>query len=210
MTHQKPDIRKANPCPPCPPTASAWEKCVYWLGIGLGSGLPKRAAGTWGTVGGLIVAIPMLWLGFWGFLAITIVGCLIGSYICGKTSDLMGVHDDPHIVFDEWVGMWISLLPISYFYGAFKVAYLDIISYPYLDSMWHDGGFYYLLFIAFICFRFFDIIKPFPIKWVDKNVSGGFGILIDDVLAGIMAIVAAIFIFVMSVFFLAGLAGSTS
>ena len=42
-------------------------KLIYWLGIGLGSGLPKRAAGTWGTVGGLVVAIPMLWLGFWGF-----------------------------------------------------------------------------------------------------------------------------------------------
>ena len=112
----KPDVRKANVCPPCPPTASVWEKLIYWLGIGLGSGLPKRAAGTWGTVGGLVVAIPMLWLGFWGFLAVTVVGALVGSYICGKTSDLMGVHDDPHIVWDEWVGMWISLLPLKYCY----------------------------------------------------------------------------------------------
>ena len=75
----KPDVRKANVCPPCPPTASVWEKLIYWLGIGLGSGLPKRAAGTWGTVGGLVVAIPMLWLGFWGFLAVTVVGALVGS-----------------------------------------------------------------------------------------------------------------------------------
>ena len=104
MNH-KPDIRKSNPCPPCPPSATAFEKCVYWLGIGLGSGLPKKAAGTWGTVGGLIIALPMLLLGFWGFLAITIIGCLIGSYICGKTSDLMNTHDDPHIVFDDlWCG----------------------------------------------------------------------------------------------------------
>ena len=108
----KPDVRRANFCPPCPPTANVWEKLIYWLGIGLGSGLPKRAAGTWGTVGGLVVAIPMLWLGFWGFLAVTVVGALVGSYICGKTSDLMGVHDDPHIVWDEWVGMCVSLLPI--------------------------------------------------------------------------------------------------
>ena len=43
------------------------------------------------------------------------------------------------------------------------------------------------LLIAFVLFRFFDILKPFPIKWVDKNVSGGFGILIDDILAGLMA-----------------------
>lgn len=175
MTNHKPDIRKANPCPPCPANASAWEKCVYWLGIGLGSGLPKKAPGTWGTVGGLIVALPMLGLGFWGFLAVTVVGCLVGSYICGKTSDLMNVHDDPHIVFDEWVGMWISLLPL-FLLGS------NLNRSALFTSV---GGF--IIIFAFALFRFFDIIKPFPIKWVDKNVNGGFGILIDDVLAGLMS-----------------------
>lgn len=175
MTNHKPDIRKANPCPPCPANASAWEKAIYWLGIGLGSGLPKRAAGTWGTVGGLLVAVPMLGLGFWGFLAVTVVGCLVGSYICGKTSDLMGVHDDPHIVFDEWVGMWISLLPL-FLLGS------NLNRSALFTSV---GGF--IIIFAFALFRFFDIIKPFPIKWVDKNVNGGFGILIDDVLAGLMS-----------------------
>lgn len=172
----KPDVRKANVCPPCPRTASVWEKLIYWLGIGLGSGLPKRAAGTWGTVGGLVVAIPMLWLGFWGFLAVTVVGALVGSYICGKTSDLMGVHDDPHIVWDEWVGMWVSLLPILWLHF-------------YDDALLqgHKLSLLLLYFAAFVAFRFFDILKPFPIKWVDKNVSGGFGILIDDILAGLMA-----------------------
>ena len=172
----KPDVRKANVCPPCPPTASVWEKLIYWLGIGLGSGLPKRAAGTWGTVGGRVVAIPMLALGFWGFLAVTVVGALVGSYICGKTSDLMGVHDDPHIVWDEWVGMWVSLLPILWLHF-------------YDDALLqgHQLSLLLLYFAAFVAFRFFDILKPFPIKWVDKNVSGGFGILIDDILAGLMA-----------------------
>lgn len=172
----KPDVRKANVCPPCPPTASVWEKLIYWLGIGLGSGLPRRAAGTWGTVGGLVVAIPMLALGFWGFLAVTVVGALVGSYICGKTSDLMGVHDDPHIVWDEWVGMWVSLLPILWLHF-------------YDDALLqgHQLSLLLLYFAAFVAFRFFDILKPFPIKWVDKNVSGGFGILIDDILAGLMA-----------------------
>ncbi len=172
----KPDVRRANFCPPCPPTASVWEKLIYWLGIGLGSGLPKRAAGTWGTVGGLVVAIPMLALGFWGFLAVTLVGALVGSYICGKTSDLMGVHDDPHIVWDEWVGMWVSLLPILWLHF-------------YDDALLqgHQLSLLLLYFAAFVAFRFFDILKPFPIKWVDKNVSGGFGILIDDILAGLMA-----------------------
>ena len=183
----KPDVRKANVCPPCPPTASVWEKLIYWLGIGLGSGLPKRAAGTWGTVGGLVVAIPMLWLGFWGFLAVTVVGALVGSYICGKTSDLMGVHDDPHIVWDEWVGMWVSLLPILWLHF-------------YDDALLqgHKLSLLLLYFAAFVAFRFFDILKPFPIKWVDKNVSGGFGILIDDILAGLMAgVVLIVFVSVL-------------
>lgn len=183
----KPDVRKANVCPPCPSTASVWEKLIYWLGIGLGSGLPKRAAGTWGTVGGLVVAIPMLWLGFWGFLAVTVVGALVGSYICGKTSDLMGVHDDPHIVWDEWVGMWVSLLPILWLHF-------------YDDALLqgHQLSLLLLYFAAFVAFRFFDILKPFPIKWVDKNVSGGFGILIDDILAGLMAgVVLIVFVSVL-------------
>ena len=183
----KPDVRKANVCPPCPPTASVWEKLIYWLGIGLGSGLPKRAAGTWGTVGGLVVAIPMLSLGFWGFLAVTLVGALVGSYICGKTSDLMGVHDDPHIVWDEWVGMWVSLLPILWLHF-------------YDDALLqgHQLSLLLLYFAAFVAFRFFDILKPFPIKWVDKNVSGGFGILIDDILAGLMAgVVLIVFVSVL-------------
>lgn len=193
----KPDIRKSNPCPPCPKTATLWEKCIYWLGIGLGSGLPKRAAGTWGTVGGLIVALPMLLLGFWGFLAITILGCLLGSYICGKTSDLMNVHDDPHIVFDEWVGMWIALLPISYYkffdFGEIIENYYGFAIYNMMSN-YFINIFVYLI-VPFVLFRFFDIVKPFPIKWVDKNVSGGFGILIDDVLAGVMAMVLTYLIF---------------
>ena len=183
----KPDVRKANVCPPCPPTANIWEKLIYWLGIGLGSGLPKRAAGTWGTVGGLVVAIPMLALGFWGFLAVTVGGALVGSYICGKTSDLMGVHDDPHIVWDEWVGMWVSLLPILWLHF-------------YDDALLqgHQLSLLLLYFAAFVAFRFFDILKPFPIKWVDKNVSGGFGILIDDILAGLMAgVVLIVFVSVL-------------
>ena len=60
MTSHKPDIRQANPCPPCPATATAWEKAIYWLGVGLGTGLTKKAPGTWGTVGGLMIALPML------------------------------------------------------------------------------------------------------------------------------------------------------
>ena len=167
----KPDIKKSNCCPPCPKTATTFEKCIYWLGIGLGSGLPKKAPGTWGTVGGLLVTLPIMHLGFVGFLMITLLGCMVGSYICGKTSELMAVHDDPHIVFDEWVGVWIALLPVVYLgQKAMPLAWISIL-------------------LVFLLFRIFDILKPFPINWADKKVSGGFGIMLDDILAGIMSAV---------------------
>lgn len=170
MNH-KPDIRKSNHCPPCPTNATSWEKVIYWLGIGLGSGLPKRAAGTWGTVGGLIFGLIFyLFFGLTAFLILTLFGLIFGSYICGKTSDLMNVHDDPHIVFDEWVGIWIALIP----------------AYLLQDTVFgiYSIGSYIAIFVLF---RIFDIFKPFPIAWADKRVSGGFGILLDDVLAGILA-----------------------
>lgn len=177
-TPHKPDVRKANPCPPLPPHSTWWDRLIYTLGIGLGSGLPQRAAGTWGTVGGLIIALPLMLLGFIPFLIIIIISCLIGSYICGKTSELMNVHDDPHIVFDEWVGMWISLIPVSYVYKHLPLTILQ-----------QGWG---LIIVSFILFRIFDIIKPFPINWVDRHAQGGFGILIDDILAGIMAMIILI------------------
>ena len=173
----KPDIRKANDCPPLPTTATMLDRSVYWLGIGLGSGLPRRAPGTWGTVGGLIVAIPLLSLGFVPFLIITILSCVIGNWICGRTSKLMGGHDNPHIVWDEWAGMWLTLLPLSY---------MGIADGNFWQNIAQSSSVVAII-IAFILFRFFDIIKPPPIGWADKKVAGGLGIMLDDIIAGIMA-----------------------
>jgi len=180
----KPDISKANDCPPLPEHASALDRIVYWLGIGLGSGLPRRAPGTWGTVGGLIVAIPLMSLGFVPFLIITLLSCLIGIWICGRTSELMRGHDDPHIVWDEWAGIWITLLPFSYMGVSSENYWQDVSQTLSLIA----------IVIAFMLFRFFDIIKPPPISWADKKVAGGLGIMLDDIIAGIMA--AAVWIVV--------------
>ncbi|WP_435979431.1 phosphatidylglycerophosphatase A family protein [Psychrobacter sp. DM4] len=175
--NHKPDISKANNCPRLSATASLLDRIVYWLGIGLGSGLPRRAPGTWGTVGGLIVAIPLMSLGFIPFFIITILSSIIGIWICGRTSKLMQVHDDPHIVWDEWAGMWITLLPFSYL-GVASTSFWQDIS---------DTTSVFALIIAFILFRFFDIIKPPPIGWADRQVAGGLGIMLDDIIAGVMA-----------------------
>lgn len=175
----KPDIRKANDCPPLPVGASMLDRVVYWLGLGLGSGLPRRAPGTWGTVGGLIIAIPLLSLGFIPFLILTILSCILGVWICGRTAELMQGHDDPHIVWDEWAGIWITLLPLSY---------MGIADDNFWQNMSQELSIFAIVF-AFILFRFFDIVKPPPIGWADKRVAGGLGIMLDDIIAGIMAAV---------------------
>lgn len=175
----KPDIRKANDCPPLPVGASMLDRVVYWLGLGLGSGLPRRAPGTWGTVGGLIIAIPLLSLGFVPFLILTILSCILGVWICGRTAELMQGHDDPHIVWDEWAGIWITLLPLSY---------MGIADNNFWQNVSQELSIFAIVF-AFILFRFFDIVKPPPIGWADKKVAGGLGIMLDDIIAGIMAAV---------------------
>ncbi len=178
----KPDISKANVCPPLPSNATVLDKIIYWLAIGLGSGLPKVAPGTWGTVGGMLFAIPLMMLGFTAFVIITILANIVGIWICGRASQLMGVHDDPHIVFDEWAGVWIAMIPLAHFYH-----------YSLLVCVENCGGLLtikqkYLLIMAiiiFVLFRFFDILKPFPISVADKKLTGGLGIMLDDTLAGI-------------------------
>ncbi|MBR5495227.1 MAG: phosphatidylglycerophosphatase A, partial [Psychrobacter sp.] len=105
------------------------------------------------------------------------LACLLGNSICGRTSELMGGHDNPHIVWDEWAGMWLTLLPLSYMGIADGNFWQNIAQIPTIVA----------IIIAFILFRFFDIIKPPPIGWADKKVAGGLGIMLDDIIAGIMA-----------------------
>jgi phosphatidylglycerophosphatase A len=88
--------------------------------------------------------------------------------LCEITSRDMGVHDFGGIVWDEWIGVWITLMWL-----------------PLGGDIWADLAW---LAYGFALFRFFDIIKPWPIKWLDQRVHGGFGIMIDDVLAGIFGL----------------------
>jgi phosphatidylglycerophosphatase A len=88
-------------------------------------------------------------------------GFLLGVWICGKTARDIGVHDHGGIVWDEFIGFWLTMF----------------LAPP---------GLFWLL-SGFVLFRVFDIVKPWPIRWFDRHVHGGFGIMIDDVLAGVMA-----------------------
>ena len=137
---------------------------IHLLAFGLGSGCAPKAPGTFGT----LAAIPFWWLFLQDvplipYLCVLIAGFAFGVYLCEQTSKDLGVHDHGGIVWDEWIGLWITYIALP-------------------------AGIEWII-IGFALFRFFDILKPWPIKWLDEKVHGGFGIMIDDVLAGIFAFV---------------------
>lgn len=151
--------------------ASTLDKLVWFLGVGLGSGLVPKAPGTMGSLAILLLYPVWLWLGFMPSLIAMIIMSIVGIYICGRTADIMQVHDDGRIVWDEFAGQSITLLPLIYLAN--------------LAWWW--------IFPAFILFRLFDVWKPFPIGWADQHVSGGLGIMLDDLIAGLMAMLVLIF-----------------
>ncbi len=132
-----------------------------FFAFGFGSGLAPFAPGTFGTLMAIplyLLMAPLPWL---LYLVLTAIAFVVGVFLCDRASHLLGVHDHGGIVWDEFVGLWITL-------------FLVPNEWPWLLA-------------GFLLFRFFDIIKPFPIKWLDKKVKGGFGIMIDDVIAGLFA-----------------------
>ena len=134
---------------------------IHWLALGFGTGLVPKAPGTAGT----LVAIPLILLTASLTLPIKIAILLgislLGIYLCGKSAELLGVHDHGSIVWDEIAGFYLTALfvPVSYLWLA----------------------------LGFIFFRIFDILKPWPIKQLDAQVHGGLGIMLDDIIAGLFA-----------------------
>ncbi len=135
---------------------------IHFLAFGFGSGLAPKAPGTFGSVVGALIAWCMLWLAPMHYVLLTIIMFGIGVWLCGASSAKLGVHDHSGIVWDEIVGMMITyfLIPKGW--------------------IW--------LVLGFMLFRFFDVLKPWPISWLDKRVHGGFGIMIDDVIAGVFSL----------------------
>ena len=144
------------------PAAKDLSNPVHFLALGFGSGLAPKAPGTFGTV----AAIPVYWLLAQLPLSIyvltTVVVCIAGVYICHKSAQLLQVHDHPAIVWDEIAGFLITMIAVP------------------VDFLWCLAG--------FLLFRFFDIVKPWPISYLDRKVQGGLGIMLDDVLAGLIAL----------------------
>lgn len=137
---------------------------AYFFALGFGSGLAKKAPGTFGT----LVGFPLFWLTSTYSISTQLIVIfalfLIGIYFCDKTGKALGVADHGSIVWDEIVAMMLVL--------AFS------------PSSWLNWV------VAFLLFRLFDIWKPFPIKQFDAKLKNGFGVMLDDLLAAIYAILS--------------------
>jgi len=149
---------------------NGWESrhksLAFWWSVGFGSGLLRPAPGTWGSLLGLFIGYFILlqsqaaWLLIGGAAAVT----AISIFAVGHIEKVAGVHDAPEIVIDEIAGQWLAMVPLAL-----------------LPHGWLELG------ISFLLFRVFDIIKPWPIGPLDEKVSGGFGVMVDDLVAGVIA-----------------------
>jgi phosphatidylglycerophosphatase A len=136
---------------------------VDFLALGFGSGLLPFAPGTAGTVAAIPVYLLLQPLAAPYYIAIVVLLALAGIAICGQAARHLGVHDHPGIVWDEIVG------------------YLVTMAFAPPGWLWIGLG--------FVLFRLFDILKPWPIRWCDRQVDGGLGIMLDDLLAGVFSAV---------------------
>ena len=132
-----------------------------FLAFGFGSGLAPFAPGTFGTMAAVPLYLLASSLELPMYLGLTLLLFLAGVWICGRCERVLGVQDHSGIVWDEIVGFLIAMI-------AAPVSLTTLVS-------------------GFVLFRLFDVLKPWPIGFLDRRMHGGLGIMLDDVLAGIYA-----------------------
>ena len=149
----------------------AMEHPGHFFALGLGSGLSRISPGTAGTLLAWFM-FPFLnnyfSAGMWAFMLL--VGFVFGSWFCGLTARHLGTEDPSCINWDEMVAFWLILL---------------FIMPATMSEQW----------IAFLLFRFFDIVKPPPIRYFDQRLKGGFGIMFDDIIAAFFTLLVIAFFY---------------
>lgn len=133
----------------------------HFLALGFGSGLAPYAPGTFGTLAAVPVYLLCAALPSWLYLPVLAAAFAAGVWLCGRTARALEAHDHPGIVWDEVVG------------------FLATMTFVPPGWAWIAAG--------FVCFRVFDVLKPWPIRALDRHVHGGLGIMLDDLAAGIAA-----------------------
>lgn len=140
-----------------------WHRPHHWLAYGFGSGLVPWAPGTAGTLAAIPFYLVLHPLPLAWYLAVLAALVAVGVWACGKTEGELGTHDPGAIVWDEILGYLLTMTAAP-------------------------GGWVWVL-AGFALFRVFDILKPWPIRVLDRRVPGGLGVVLDDLLAGLMALV---------------------
>jgi len=144
-----------------PAFTSLVRKPAHLLAFGFGAGLAPKAPGTVGSLAALPVYLLIQMLPAVGYALAVAVFFILGIVVCAKTERDLEVHDHPGIVWDEIVGMLATL-------------FLAPAGWAWIA-------------IGFGLFRLFDIWKPFPINWINRQVTGGIGIMLDDMVAALFA-----------------------
>ncbi|NBX65645.1 MAG: phosphatidylglycerophosphatase A [Proteobacteria bacterium] len=139
------------------PEGLLWRDPAVLISTGLGSGRLSPAPGTWGSLAAWLIALA---LPKTAIIFLLMLACAAGFWAVTEFQKKSGTHDSGMIVIDEWAGIWIAML--------------------FANSP--EG-----LLLALLFFRIFDVLKPWPVSHFDKNVKGAEGVMMDDVVAGIMA-----------------------
>ncbi|MCD6211574.1 MAG: phosphatidylglycerophosphatase A [Sulfurovum sp.] len=135
-----------------------------------GAGLSPKAPGTVGTLASLPVGVAILYFfEMQTLFLLTLAITVIGIFEINKYEKLTGLHDQQEIVIDEVAGMWLALI--------IAISTAVTMTYPYAEVL--------AIVLSFAAFRLFNIWKPSTIGWIDREIKGGLGVMMDDVLAGI-------------------------
>lgn len=152
-------------------------KFSHLLASFFGIGLLPIAPGTWGSLVGLLLFFFFIYLQLSFFLLVSLFLCfaIFSIIVCEIASKDLVEKDHKAIVIDEVAGAWLSFLFIP-FLGAYNFSTSEWLKEAYLAAC-----------ILFFIFRFFDILKPYPISYIDRKFKSGFGIVLDDLIAGLFA-----------------------
>jgi len=135
-----------------------------WIACGFGSGLSPWAPGTTGSLAALLPWLALRDLEWPAYIAVIALAFALGVWVSNVVIARLRIDDPGVVVWDEFVGQWIALLPLV----------VAPRNWPWVV-------------VGFALFRLFDICKPWPVSWADRRVKGGFGVMLDDVLAGVYA-----------------------